>query len=241
MNKPYEGRIRHLHLLGGAREARGLSVIIDVFRAFSLESYLYAMGAKEIRPVGPIEDTLSLHKMFPGSVLIGERKGVKCEGFDFGNSPSQVRPEAVKGKCILHTTSAGTQGIIAAENADELLTGSFTTASAIAEYIKKRNPKEVSLVSMGSMGTQKTPEDELCAEYIACLLRGESMPDLEEKLLAMRENGAEKFFDPAQQSVFPEQDFWMCIRHDIFDFVLRIQRDEYGFIAKRIEGTSTGL
>ena len=91
------------------------------------------------------------------------------------------------------------------------------------------------------MGTQKTPEDELCAEYIACLLRGGTMPDLEEKLLAMRENGAEKFFDPAQQSVFPEQDFWMCIRHDIFDFVLRIQRDEYGFIAKRIEGTSTGL
>ena len=39
--------IRILHLLEGARAARGLTVIIDVFRAFSLECYLYDMGVRK--------------------------------------------------------------------------------------------------------------------------------------------------------------------------------------------------
>jgi len=34
--------------------------------------------------------------------------------------------------------------------------------------------------------------------------------------------------------VFPEEDFRMCIDRDIFDFVLRIERDENGLISRRI-------
>ena len=46
--------IRILELIEGAKQARGLTVIIDVLRAFSLECYLYDMGAALIRPVGQI-------------------------------------------------------------------------------------------------------------------------------------------------------------------------------------------
>ena len=49
-------KIKILHLIDGAKQAEGLTVIIDVFRAFSLECYLYNMGVKEIRPVGTIEE-----------------------------------------------------------------------------------------------------------------------------------------------------------------------------------------
>jgi len=45
----YRGRIEILHLIDGARSARGLAVIIDVFRAFSLECTLIALGAREVR------------------------------------------------------------------------------------------------------------------------------------------------------------------------------------------------
>ena len=38
--------IKILHLLTGAKEATGLTVIIDVFRAFSLEAYLFSQGAE---------------------------------------------------------------------------------------------------------------------------------------------------------------------------------------------------
>lgn len=44
--------IRILELLEGARQARGLAVIIDVFRAFSLEACLFARGARVIYAVG---------------------------------------------------------------------------------------------------------------------------------------------------------------------------------------------
>ncbi|MBQ1391153.1 MAG: 2-phosphosulfolactate phosphatase, partial [Firmicutes bacterium] len=106
--------IQVLHLLEGAKAARGLTVIIDVFRAFSLECYLYAFGAREVRPVGAIEEALSFRGLVAGRavptdavtpagrkecelsnvaqtgqtlndvVLIGERGGVKLPGFDYG-------------------------------------------------------------------------------------------------------------------------------------------------------------
>ncbi len=40
-----------------------------------------------------------------------------------------------------------------------------------------------------------------------------------------------KFFDPAQQSVFPESDFHLCTAVDKFDFVLRVDKREDGLMA----------
>ena len=34
-----------------------------------------------------------------------------------------------------------------------------------------------------------------------------------------------KFFDPAQNDVFPEKDFELCTQTDCFDFVLRLNKD----------------
>ena len=50
--------IRILQLIDGAKEAVGLTVIIDVFRAFSLECYLYNKGAECIIPIGNIAETI---------------------------------------------------------------------------------------------------------------------------------------------------------------------------------------
>ena len=37
--------IKVLELIDGAKQAEGLTVVIDVFRAFSLEAYLISQGA----------------------------------------------------------------------------------------------------------------------------------------------------------------------------------------------------
>ena len=224
-------KINILHMIEGAKQAEGLTVIIDVFRAFSLECYLHDMGVKAIRPVGTIEEAFRLHEIIPDSVLVGERGGKKCEGFDYGNSPSSVSPEHVAGKTIIHTTSAGTQGIVNAQNASEIITGSLVNATAIVEYIKAKNPEIVSIVAMGTAGTRTNPEDELCAEYLKTMLEGHEMADIEERIADLRTNGGEHFFNPDTQEIFPEPDFWMCIKHDLFPFVIQIQKDELGFIA----------
>ena len=222
------------HLLEGARRAEGLTVVIDVFRAFSLECWLYAMGAEKIRPVGAIEEALAWREKDPGCVLIGERHGRKLDGFDFGNSPSTVNPDAVRGRQIIHTTSAGTQGAAGAARADEILTGSFVNARATAAYIRKKNPEKVSLVCMGKEGLAPAEEDELCAVYLKALLTEGEMPGIDGKLQALRTGGGRHFFDPDNQEVFPEPDFWMCIERDRFPFVIRIERDSEGLISKKI-------
>ena len=227
-------KIRILHLIEGARQADGLAVVIDVFRAFSLECWLYAMGAEEIRPVGAIEEALAWREKDPGCVLIGERHGRKLDGFDFGNSPSTVDPEAVRGKRIIHTTSAGTQGVTNAVHAEEILTGSFLNAKAIAEYIRQRNPENVSLVCMGKEGLAPAEEDELCALYLESLLTGEGMPDIDRRLQGLRTGGGRHFFDPDNQEVFPQADFGMCVDRDRFGFVIRIEKDGDGLISRRI-------
>ncbi len=226
-------KVNILHLIEGAKQAEGLTVIIDVFRAFSLECYLYDMGVKEIRPIGSVESAFELHNEIPDSVLIGERNGMKCDGFDFGNSPSTVIREAVAGKTILHTTSAGTQGIVNATKATEIITGSLVNAKAVAEYIKKKKPQTVSLVCMGNGGVRPAAEDELCAEYIKSLVEGVELPEFEKRVADLQYHGGDHFFDENRQEIYPKEDFFMCIKYDKFPFVIHVEQDEKGFITRR--------
>ena len=222
------------HLIDGAKQADGLTVIIAVFRAFSMECWIYALGAKEIRPVGSIEDTFTWRERDPGCILVGERRGKKIDGCDLGNSPSSIDPEMIREKRIIHTTSAGTQGIVSAVHASEIITGSFVNARAIAEYIREKSPEKVSLVCMGKAGLEPAEEDELCAVYLQSLLTGQELPDIDSRLKSLARGGGRHFFDPAQQEVYPEKDFWMCIDRNRFDFVLKIDGDRNGLVSKMI-------
>ena len=223
--------IRIFHLIEGARQAEGLTVIIDVFRAFSMECYLYAAGAREVRPVGSVEETFAWKERDPDCVLVGERHGRRIEGCDLGNSPSSVDPAMIRGKRVIHTTSAGTQGIVNAIRAEEILTGSFVNAKAVAEYIRRKAPEKVSLVGMGKEGLEQAEEDELCAAYLKHLLTDGEMPGIDRKLADLRLGGGKHFFDPALREVFPEQDFWMCIARDRFGFVLQVRKDGGGYLS----------
>lgn len=232
-----------LHCLDGAKNATGLTVIIDVFRAFSVECYLYEMGARLVRPVGTIEEARSLHEKIPDSILIGERKGIRCEGFDFGNSPSSLLRDKVEGKVAIHTTSAGTQGIVNATKASEIITGSLVNARAISDYILRRRKEEaqkgndlkVSLVAMGLSGERPAEEDEFCAEYIRSLVtEGKAPEDFEARKSDLRNFDGRRFFDPALQKDFPEKDYWMCIDHDRFPFVLSVKKDQWGYYSEKI-------
>ncbi len=225
--------INILHLIEGAKQAKGLTVIIDVFRAFSLECYLYDMDVKQIRPVGTIEEAFSLRSRIQNSVLIGERHGKKCDGFDYGNSPSTILKKDVAGRTIIHTTSAGTQGIVNAVCASEIITGSLVNAKAVAGYIIARQPHTVSLVCMGNEGVRPAPEDELCAEYIKSLLEGREFPNLDQRVNDLKNHGGEHFFDRDRQEIFPEADFYMCTEYNKFPFVIKIEKDEMGFVANR--------
>lgn len=220
--------IRILHMVEGAKQATGLTVIIDVFRAFTVETYLMRNNAQRIIPVGDVQVALDYKKGHPDALLCGEREGIIIEGFDFGNCPTDLEHVDLTGKTVVHTTSAGTQGIANAINADEIITGSLVNASAIAAYIKKKNPENVSLVCMGLNSLRKTEEDNLCAEYIKSLLEGNPLSDIYEQMEDLKNTSGARFFDPERQHIFPQRDFELCTNLNSVPFVLRLKKNPDG-------------
>lgn len=220
--------VQILELIDGAKAAKGLTVIIDVFRAMTVEAYVIRNGAADLIPMGSIEDAYAYRDAHPGTLLMGERGGAMCPGFDFGNSPSQVKDFDFTGKTVVHTTSAGTQGVANAKNATQMLTGSLVNARAIAEYIKASGAEDVSLVCMGLAGVEPTREDTLCAEYIKALVEGSAM-DLAAGIEECKHTSGAKFFDH-NNPIFPEEDFWLSVEADKFDFVLHVEQGEDGLM-----------
>jgi len=208
------------HFTDGARSARGLSVIIDVFRAFSLACYVMDRGAERIIPVGDIERAYRLKDENPDFILMGERNEQIMPGFDYGNSPQQVLAADFTGKTIVHTTSAGTQGMVNAVSATGILTGSFVNAAAIVKYIRMQDPERVSLVCMGYNARYETEEDSLCASYIRNSLLG-IQNDFEEMKQTIRSSSGKRFFLEEKQHFAPSADFELCLNLNAFDFVLR--------------------
>jgi 2-phosphosulfolactate phosphatase len=217
-------KIEILQLLEGAQKAKGLTVIIDVFRAFSTACYASHAGIQRIYPVGDLEKAYFLKQQNPDYILVGERNEQKPEGFDFGNSPSQLLESILTGKTMVHTTSSGTQGIANATGAVEIITGSFVNAQAIINYIRKQQPEIVSLVCMGYSCQYPTDEDTLLAVYIKNELEGVSnnFPAMVEQI---RTGDGARFFAPEKQDWAPEADFDLCLSLNRFNFVLKVEND----------------
>lgn len=183
---------------------------------------------EKIIPIGDADLAYKLKEERPEYILAGERWGKILPGFDMGNSPSELLENVynmdVLGKTVVHTTSAGTQGIANSFGADKIIGGSLLTARSVAKYIKEKNPKEVSLVCMRHATLWETEEDTLCAEHIKNILC-EKPFDMESGIDMLRKTSGAKFFDPKQNDVFPEKNFELCTHVDCFDFILRLSKD----------------
>ncbi len=208
-------------LIEGAKKAEGLTVVIDVFRAFSLEAYLFAAGVRQTHPIGSLEDAFTLKREHPDWLLCGERGGAKVPGCDYGNSPCEMEGADLKGRIVIHSTSAGTQGIVNAVHADEIITGSLVNADAIASYIREKNPEIVTTVAMGRAGLTPADEDRICAEYIEAKVLGEPF-DMEQAKKRLRKAGAH-FFDPALTQ-YREPDYYLCTQFGKFPFVIGVKK-----------------
>ena len=77
---------------------------------------------------------------------------------------------------------------------------------------------------MGLEALSQTEEDNLCALYIKSLLEGTEI-DLDSEIENLRYTSGAKFFDKAQNDVFPKEDFYMCTKVNKFNFVMRLTDD----------------
>lgn len=214
--------IEFVDFVSGAQKAQGIAVVIDVFRAFTTACYCMNSGAEALYAVGNSDRALRFRETHPSAVLLGERFGKPLPGFDFGNSPSVVEKQLFAGKTLVHTTHAGTQGLVNATAAEQVLTGAFVNARATADYILGERPELVTLVRMGLNASSPSDEDWLYADYLAALLRGESVDERKIEQRLRESPFSARFFDPLQPWN-PKEDFECCLQFNRFNFVLRAQ------------------
>lgn len=216
--------IRRLSLREGAEAARGLAVIIDVFRAFTCAPLMLHLGARRLILESDIDACLAWRGQ---AVLVGEQNEEPIAGFDFTNSPAQILAagrEAFAGRTVVHRTTSGVTGaLIAAANGADVLLASFANARATAQYILGRRPPLVCLCAMGIRSRVKAPEDERCAERIAAHLTGASFDRLGALGEIVAHETAQKFLR-GDKPHLPREDPLLCLQDDLFDFVLRLER-----------------
>jgi 2-phosphosulfolactate phosphatase len=216
-------KIEILEFIEGAKKSRGLTVIIDVFRAFTVACYAFDAGAVKIIATGSTENAFNLKKKYKNAILVGERDEKKIEGFDLGNSPTEIIKNDLRGKTIIHTTTAGTNGLVNAKNADIIITGSIVNAGAIVNYIRAINPENLSLVAMGFRATESSEEDLLCARLIAARINN-SNENFEKRITDLRVGSGKRFFNSANIGFSPPTDFFLSTMLDRFNFVIRAER-----------------
>jgi len=205
----------------GAQEAQGLTVIIDVFRAFSTACYAFDNGINRLLDVATPEEAFALRDKLKAEVIIaGEQDEKKPAGFDYGNSPTEMLTGSLAGKTMIHCTTAGTRGIISASGATEILGAGLVNAGAVASYISMIRPEKVTLVAMGYRAIETAEEDMLCARYIKDLLQGRET-DITKETEALRKGAGSRFFNPANLDFSPPTDFFLCTDLNRFNFVLR--------------------
>jgi 2-phosphosulfolactate phosphatase len=224
-------QIRRLRLLDGAKSARGLTVVIDVFRAFSTAAYAFARGASEIVLVGGVDDALALKARWPDALVMGEVHGRKVPGFDFGNSTTAIAQADLTGRRLIQRTSAGTQGVVSAGGADAILLGSLVCAAALVRHITAASPPLVSLVAMGMRGERPAAEDDLCADILDSRLAGRPLDEGALLHDLARGDAGARFEEDSED--FPRTDVDYCLALDAFDFVMRVATRDGLLVATR--------
>ena len=150
-----EGRDKFL------REGAGVPVIVDVLRATSTIVMALCCGAEKVVPVRDYEEALDVGRSI-GALTIGERNGIKVEGFVHGNSPIELSGIPLEGKTIVMVTTNGTQIMV-----EGGIVASTLNAGAVAEKIVAV-PHAYLLAS----GSPKKSDEDLCAAGLIELVAG---------------------------------------------------------------------
>ena len=216
-----------------ALEARGVVIVIDVIRAFTVAAYAFAGGAKHLWLVRTTDEAFTLRQREPQALLAGEIGGRLIPGFDLNNSPSLMASTDVQGCTIIQRTGAGTQGAVGAINAAHLLICSLANARATATYARKLSEKTGGPVTLlptegTSQYLQHLGEDTVCADYLAALLREQDNASalLAENLALLDASGRFDFMKQGDAD-FPFEDIALIKGFDRFDFVMVGQRKQW--------------
>jgi 2-phosphosulfolactate phosphatase len=234
-------KVERRSLLGGAADASGIAVVIDVLRAFTCSALMFRYGVRDLALVSTPEEALAFRDADSDYLVAGEVKGRKVDGFDVGNSPADIVAKGERffsGRRVAARSSAGTQGVLAAASrARQVILGSYLTAAATAAYIRDAARVDalvhgedviVTLVAMGFEGVRPSIEDERCADYLEHLLSGSPYDHLQAVCDCMRDADIAASLR-GEHDYRPREDIILALQRDVLDFVM-IGRLENGHV-----------
>jgi 2-phosphosulfolactate phosphatase len=204
----------------GARQARGVVVVIDVLRSFTVSAYALAGGARECLLVTTVAEARALAAQIPGSLLSAEEGALPVSGIPISNSPTQIRSAELKGRVLIQRSSAGTLVMAAVEKSEDMFAASLVVASATVQACLLRRPTILTLVSSADH-----PEDHACARYMEALVRGDR-PDIERLLTPLRESERYARASGGGWPGFPPTDLELSLATDRFDFAMPVNRQD---------------
>jgi 2-phosphosulfolactate phosphatase len=151
----------------GAAAPADVGVVVDVLRATSTIAQALASGYQRVLCCAEIDEARALRAALPDSLLGGERKAVRLEGFDVGASPREFI-EARARTLILSTTN-GTRAILeTAQRCERVVLGSLLNLSAVAKAVAGDDAVVVCAGFQGGFAL----DDVYCAGRIVQLLGG---------------------------------------------------------------------
>ncbi len=216
-----------------AAQARGIVIVIDVIRAFSVAAYALAGGARGLWLVREVEEALALRQREPAALLAGEVGGRLIPGFDFNNSPAQMAQADVRGRLLIQRTGAGTQGAVGAVKATHLLLCSLVNARATATYARHLAATTDGLITLlpteriSADGVQPM-EDTICADYLEALLfeRDDAPQALNDGIARLHASERLTIFERGSAD-FPFEDIAAFLAADRFQFAMVGMREHW--------------
>ncbi len=179
----------------------GITVVIDVIRAFTTSHHAFRKGLRCIWPVASAEQAFSLRdEHLPNALLAGEVDALPIKGFDFGNSPWEIDQASLEGREMILRTTNGVAATLRARDSREVLVAGLVNAEATANYLRQQNPPTVVLVASHPTGD----EDVACAEYIRHLLGGEGISYEAARERTLNARAAQKFFNGSHPRLRPD-------------------------------------
>jgi len=212
--------IVHATGIEGARDARGVVVVIDVLRSFTVSAYALAGGSRECLLVSTVAEARRLARDIPDAVICAEENALPIPGIDVSNSPTQVAAAHMHGRTLIQRSTAGTPVIAAVRTEEGTFAGSLVVATATAQACLLRRPSTVTLVASADF-----PEDHACAKFIEATLRGTSI-DLELLLKPLRESDRYRKVMAGEWPGFPPTDIELALALDRFDFAMPATRHD---------------
>lgn len=151
-------------------------VVVDVLRASSTIVTALYHGARAVVPAPDMSTVSRMAAAFDRStgVLGGEKGGVRIDGLDLGNSPSEYTVDAVQGRTVVLKTTNGTAAITRTRGAGRVAVGCFLNASRVVRYLFEAHT-DLAIVCVGHEN-KVALEDLLCAGLLLHQLWGGDEP-----------------------------------------------------------------